>query len=163
MPLNIDLQQILLHIFNLSLLVGGLYFLLYNPVKKFMDQRSEQYRKTNEEAEQKLTDAQALEAEWQQKLDAVDVEIKDARNRAERELADYTASEMQKAREDAKQIVSDAQKTARAERARILESANREILTMTKEAAAKMVHASSSEAYDHFLELAERSDEHGDQ
>ncbi len=34
-PLNIDWQQILLHIFNLLILVGGLYLLLYKPVKDF--------------------------------------------------------------------------------------------------------------------------------
>lgn len=32
-PLNIDWQQILLHLFNFAILVGGLYLLLYNPVK----------------------------------------------------------------------------------------------------------------------------------
>ena len=37
MPLNINLQQILLHWMNLSILTGGLYFLLFKPVKQFMD------------------------------------------------------------------------------------------------------------------------------
>ena len=32
-PLNIDWQQILLHFFNFSILVGGLYLLLFKPVK----------------------------------------------------------------------------------------------------------------------------------
>lgn len=36
-PLNIDWQQILLHLFNFSILVGGLYLLLFKPVKNFMD------------------------------------------------------------------------------------------------------------------------------
>ena len=33
-PLNIDWHQILLHLFNFLILVGGLYFLLYNPIRK---------------------------------------------------------------------------------------------------------------------------------
>ena len=41
MPLNIDWQQILLHALNFVILVGGLYFLLFNPVKKFMAKREE--------------------------------------------------------------------------------------------------------------------------
>ena len=41
LPLNIDWQQILLHALNLVILVGGLYALLFKPVKKFMDQRAE--------------------------------------------------------------------------------------------------------------------------
>lgn len=36
-PLNIDWQQILLHFFNFSILVGGLYLLLFKPVKRFME------------------------------------------------------------------------------------------------------------------------------
>ena len=38
-PLNINFQQILLHLLNFVILAGGLYFLLYGPVKKFMDGR----------------------------------------------------------------------------------------------------------------------------
>ena len=39
-PLNIDWQQILLHLFNFVLLAGGLYFLLYAPVRNFMEKRA---------------------------------------------------------------------------------------------------------------------------
>ena len=39
-PLNIDWQQILLHLFNFVLLAGGLYFLLYAPVRNFMERRT---------------------------------------------------------------------------------------------------------------------------
>ena len=42
-PLNIDWQQILLHLFNFSILVGGLYLLLFKPVKNFMDKRARHY------------------------------------------------------------------------------------------------------------------------
>ena len=42
-PLNIDWQQILLHFFNFSILVGGLYLLLFKPVKRFMEKREKHY------------------------------------------------------------------------------------------------------------------------
>ena len=32
-PLNIDWQQILLHLFNFVILAGGLYFILYKPTQ----------------------------------------------------------------------------------------------------------------------------------
>ena len=53
-PLNIDWQQILLHALNFVILVGGLYFLLYKPVKKFMAQREAHYRDMDEKAKQTL-------------------------------------------------------------------------------------------------------------
>ena len=49
-PLNIDLQQILLHFFNFSLLTGGLYLLLYQPVKAFMEKRQAYYREQDAQA-----------------------------------------------------------------------------------------------------------------
>ena len=42
-PLNIDWQQILLHLFNFAILAGGLYLLLYRPVKQFMERRQTHY------------------------------------------------------------------------------------------------------------------------
>ena len=36
LPLNIDFQQIALHLLNFVILAGGLYLLLYNPLKNFM-------------------------------------------------------------------------------------------------------------------------------
>lgn len=38
-PLNVDWQQILLHLFNFIILFGGLWLLLYKPVKDFMAKR----------------------------------------------------------------------------------------------------------------------------
>ena len=43
-PLNVDWQQILLHLFNFIILFGGLWLLLYKPVKNFMAKREAYYR-----------------------------------------------------------------------------------------------------------------------
>ena len=53
-PLNIDWQQILLHLFNFLILFGGLYLLLYRPVKAFMDKRTAYYADMDAEAKRKL-------------------------------------------------------------------------------------------------------------
>ena len=50
-PLNIDWQQILLHLFNFAILAGGLYLLLYRPVKQFMEQREAAYQKSHDAAQ----------------------------------------------------------------------------------------------------------------
>ena len=67
-PLNIDWQQIILHLLNFAILAGGLYFLLYHPVRKFMDQREEHYRQMETEAQQRLDQAKATEEEYRQQL-----------------------------------------------------------------------------------------------
>ena len=83
MPLNIDLQQILLHWMNLAILTGGLYLLLYKPVKDFMTKREEHYRQLDEQAAEKLAQAERVQAEYQARLDGADEEIHQARARAQ--------------------------------------------------------------------------------
>ena len=67
-PLNIDWQQILLHLFNFLILFGGLYLLLYRPVKAFMDKRTAYYADMDAEAKRKLADAERQEKQYQTHL-----------------------------------------------------------------------------------------------
>ena len=66
-PLNIDWQQILLHLLNFAILAGGLYLLLFKPVKAFMEKRESYYQNMDSEAKQKLQDAETFYA-WQDTL-----------------------------------------------------------------------------------------------
>ena len=62
MPLNINLQQILLHALNFVILFGAMYFLLYKPVKSFMDSRKAHYEKMDEDAKAVLAEAEKTKA-----------------------------------------------------------------------------------------------------
>ena len=57
-PLNIDWQQILLHLLNFVILAGGLYLLLYKPVKTFMEKRQLYYQEQDAKAAKTLADAE---------------------------------------------------------------------------------------------------------
>ena len=67
LPLNIDVQQILLHFFNFAILFVGLYLILYKPVKDFMDNRTAKYNKDKEEAENLLNSAAEKEKLYQRR------------------------------------------------------------------------------------------------
>ena len=56
--LNVDWQQILLHLFNFTILFGALYILLYKPVKDFMAKREEYYSDMDSKATQALAEAE---------------------------------------------------------------------------------------------------------
>ena len=75
MPLNIDWQQILLHALNLVILIAGLYLLLFKPVKRFMDERTQKYQSMADDAAEKTRQAQALYADYQNRLKGADAEI----------------------------------------------------------------------------------------
>ena len=58
LPLNVDWQQILLHLFNFTILFGALYILLYKPVRDFMENREKHYADIDSKANQALADAE---------------------------------------------------------------------------------------------------------
>ena len=91
-PLNIDWQQILLHLMNFVILAGGLYFLLYKPVKAFMDKRAAYYQEQADQAAQTTQAAQQLKADYEAKLSAADDEI-----REEKKLSDELEDALKKA------------------------------------------------------------------
>ena len=73
-PLNIDWQQILLHLLNFVILAGGLYLLLYKPVKAFMEKRQQYYQEQDAKAAKTLADAEKTAAEGRQQLKNADAD-----------------------------------------------------------------------------------------
>lgn len=157
LPLNIDWQQILLHLFNFVLLAGGLYFLLYKPVKSFMDKRTEYYRGLDDEAKTKLEKAESVHAEYEALLDNAEKEI--AAKRAESLKASEAegAATVAKAKVQAEAIVASAKLTAEKEREEILENAKAEIVDMAAKATEKLLSEQSEGfVFDSFLDVAEK-------
>ena len=155
MPLNIDWQQILLHLLNFVILFAGLWLLLYKPVRKFMHERRERYEKTDAEAKKKLAEAEQTRAEYEKKLSAADAEIEEKRAAARREMDGYEARRKQAAQEEAHAIHPWAREHAAREKTRAVEEARGEIVGLVTEAAEKIATKSASEAYDAFLAAAD--------
>ena len=112
MPLNIDWQQILLHWMNLVILAGGLYFLLYRPVKKFMAKREEHYKQLEEQVNDKIAEAEQYKAQYGEKLAGADEEIHQARAKAQLAVEQSTQEQIAQARAEAEQIVAKARAQA---------------------------------------------------
>lgn len=156
-PLNIDLQQILLHLFNFAILAFGLYFLLYKPVKDFMAKREEHYAAVDAEAASRLAEAKAAEELYRSRLDSADAEIAAKREAAAAELERISARRMDEAAEEARNMLLNAEAEALREKEKILESAKEELAGMAVSAVRKLMDESVSESYDDFLAAAERS------
>ncbi len=82
LPLNIDWQQIMLHLFNFVILAGGLYILLYKPVKDFMEKRIKYYHDMDEAAQECQDKAIELKHEYEKKLTEANDEIVRMKNEA---------------------------------------------------------------------------------
>ena len=139
-PLNIDWQQILLHLLNFVILAGGLYLLLYKPVKTFMEKRQQYYQEQDAKAAKTLADAEKTAAEVRQQLKNADAD-------AAAKLA-------------AAQKSADAHAAAQREHDKLLSDAQKELKDLAVTATEKLVLQSDGDAFDQFLDAAERGKSH---
>lgn len=160
LPLNIDWQQILLHALNLVILVGGLYALLFKPVKKFMDQRTENYQKMKADAENAQAQAESLKAELSERMKQADAEAQTYRQEAMARAEKEAGAVLDSARSQAEKIVNTAREKAANEEKQIVQNAQSEIARLSVEATQKLMDYKLSDVYNQFLDSAEGSEGH---
>lgn len=139
LPLNINLGQILLHMFNLVLLFGGLYLLLYKPVKKFMDGRALKYAELNKNAQEKLAAAQAAEEKATKKLADADKEILEKSAQAKLDAEKEADNIIKQAKEQKEKLLADAKEAALRDKNRIIGDAREEVALLAVKAAEKVL------------------------
>lgn len=155
-PLNIDWQQILLHWMNLVILTGGLYFLLYKPVKLFMEKREAYYRDMEEQAAGKLREAEELKAAYQAKLDGAEEEIHQARVKSQAAVQQSVEEQMAQA----KQIVAKAKEEAASSREQAIRESQRELRELMVAAVKKLTVRADTDLFDQFLDSTEEGEPH---
>lgn len=162
-PLNIDWQQILLHLFNFAILAGGLYLLLYRPVKQFMEQRQAYYQNIHQEAQQVKEQADQMKAEYQEKMSQVEKAIAQRQADAEQELEQLRSQQVADAKQEAEEILAKAQENAQREKTEMISKASRELVDIAVTAAEKIALGADGDPYEQFLTLAERRPSHDEQ
>ena len=156
MPLNIDFQQIFLHLLNFTLLFAILYYLLYSPVKNFMAKRDEYYKNMDKEANAQLESALRDKEEYAALMASADEEIHQEKERIRKELEELYTRRVRQAEDEAAKILANARQDAEREKTNIIVSAQAEISDMVTAATEKIVlQASASEAFEQFLDAAE--------
>lgn len=144
MPLNIDWQQILLHMFNFVLLMGGMYFLLYKPVKSFMDKRTEYYKELDSKAKDDVEEAQRMKKLYSDQLEKAQEEIR--QQNAEMTASAKVSAEkiISEAEQQRESILKQASSEAVKEKERIIATAKTEIADIAVLAAKKILDDSET-------------------
>ncbi len=160
MPLNIDFLQILLHALNFLILAGGLVFILFKPVNKFLNERSLYFEKKQEEIDRLTEENQRMKKEYEEKLEHAKEEIILKRLEAEKEIADGSKAVLSEAREKANAIIIAAEMEAEDRKEHILDSAQTEIGELVVSATQKLLSDTvtperNSALYDEFIRLAD--------
>lgn len=145
MPLNINIQQILLHLFNFVLLFGIMYFLLYKPVKDFMDKRKQEYEDADRQSHEDMKQASELKKQLEAKLKEADAEVASMKAQGARETEAERERIIENANRHADEIVDKARKKAENEAGRIMAEAKAEIAGYVTEVAEKIVQDSDED------------------
>ncbi len=143
-PLNIDWQQILLHLLNFLILAVGLTLLVYRPVKKFLEKRKKHFEDREKDADEKKRTAENMKSEYEEKLGNVDGEIEKKRLDARREAEESARITTERADEKAAAILSHARSSASAQKRKLLDEAGQDITDMVVSATEKLLGASQS-------------------
>lgn len=159
MPLNINWQQILLHLFNFFLLLAILTFFIYNPVLQFIKKREDHYKEMDEKAKAKLTEAEKVLEDNKKKFKDIDNEIDERRNEKMAELSEIIDKRMKDANLEVERIVNSAKERAEREHDKILEQANHDIELLAMSMTSKLVHKRENDEYDEFIEYYQRGDD----
>ena len=161
MPLNIDIVQVLLHMLNFVILAGGLTLILFNPVRKFINERQKRFEDQETENRKNAEEYKRLKEEYEAKLVAFEEETAAARVQAERDAADIAKKYIDSSRAEAAAIISKAEQDAEKRKEQILDSAQTEIGELVIGAAQKLLTETATpertEAlYDAFIKEAEK-------
>jgi F-type H+-transporting ATPase subunit b len=154
-PLNIDWQQILLHLFNFAILAGGLYILLYKPIKAFMDKRTDYYKDLDDSANAKLKEAEEVKASYDEKLAGAEAEISEKRKESLAKTQAEADIKIAEARTQADKILKDAKVNIDREHEKMLEESKKEVANLAVEATKKLLEQSAKDPYGTFLKSVE--------
>lgn len=156
MPLNINFQQIFLHLFNFVILGGGLYLLLYKPVVDFMNKREQYFSNLEKETQQALEQAKEKEAQYNEKLNQFNDEMAIKKVEAIKECEKLVDARIQSAKEEASHILEDAHIKAKMHHDKMVEQAKEEITDLALDTAKKMM--TDQDIYSQFVQDCNQGD-----
>ena len=143
MPLDIDWKQILVHMFNFTILAGGIYFLLYKQVKSLMDSRGADYCKREWEMEGRKKDNAAILEECPTLLKSIEKDISQRRAESMRSAEKTAEAYIDNAKKESDRIIRHAQEEARRQKEKAVEEAREEIVELAAAMARKAVEEAS--------------------
>lgn len=138
-PLNVDWQQILLHLFNFVILAGGLWLLLYKPARNFMAKREAYYKEMDKAAADKLAAAEAEQQKYSGLIAKAQDEAAEIRKKAVADADAAAKAHIADAEQEKQRILDDARRSAQAEKNKALQEANAQIEDMVSAAVDKLL------------------------
>ncbi len=129
-PLNIDWQQILLHLLNFAILATGLSFLLFEPVRRFMEKRQAYFADLERENKEKTAQAIEKEKKYTELIEQAEEEIRHKSLEAEDQLKREAEEIRIMNQRAAEEMIIEANKTIKAEEEKSVKELKGEVASL---------------------------------
>lgn len=141
-----DLDMQLVHdVILLAIAVFFLFlamsYLLFNPVRKMLQDRKLKIRTELDDAAADKSDAAALKAQYEEKLKGIDKEAEEILSEARQKALRNEAKIVEEAKEEAARIIARANEEALLEKKRVVDEMKQEMIAVASAMAAKVISA----------------------
>ena len=141
-----DLDMQLVHdVILLAIAVFFLFlamsYLLFNPVRKMLEDRKLKIRTELDDAATDKADAAALKAQYEEKLKNIDKEAEAILSEARQKALHNEAKIVEEAKEEAARIIARANEEALLEKKRVVDEMKQEMIAVASAMAAKVISA----------------------
>ena len=110
--LNFDIPTIIFEIINFLVLTALLYYLLFRPIQRRVNQRAEEKRRQKEEITRQLEEAESMREELETRLAHVDDQIAEIIRDAQERMEEIRQTTINNARQEAERILKAANSEA---------------------------------------------------
>lgn len=131
---------------NTVILCGVLSFLLYKPVLKFMEKRRERIQNQLDTADEKLTDAGRLKAEYEKKLREINTEREEILSMARTRAAQREQEIISQAKKEAETLKNRAMTDIQREQEKAKDEMKKQIIEISSAMASRFIKASIDES-----------------
>ena len=116
-------------------------YLLFNPVRKMLEDRKLKIRTELDDAATDKADAAALKAQYEEKLKDIDKEAEAILSEARQKALHNEAKIVEEAKEEAARIIARANEEALLEKKRVVDEMKQEMIAVASAMAAKVISA----------------------
>lgn len=153
--------DVLIQAIAIFLLFGFLSYILFEPVKKVLNNRTQRIKNDIESAQKDKEDAAKLKEEYDSKLQTADAEVQEILSEARKKAKKREDDIINEANEEAARVKNRASQDIELEKAKAQDEIRQEIIQVATAMAAKIVTVSLSEDQQNAL-LEETLKEMGD-
>lgn len=142
---NLDaqlVQDVVINGIAVLVLFAALSYLLFEPVRKILDERKAKIKEDKENASQEKADAMDLRIQYETKLKEIDKEAEGILGAARKKALQNEAQIIEEAKEEAKRVMDRASMEIELEKKRALDDMKKEIISVATVMAGKVVEAS---------------------